>query len=43
VEVDPEANLELDLAVSGPETVIATYASTGHDLALPVRACRVRT
>jgi NADPH:quinone reductase len=39
VEVDLEANLALDLAVSGPETVIATYASTGHDPTLPVRAC----
>lgn len=39
VEVDLGANLELDLAVSGPQTVIVTYAATPHDPTLPVRAC----
>ncbi|MGI8331441.1 NADPH:quinone reductase [Actinomadura scrupuli] len=39
VEVALGANLELDLAVSGPETVIATYAAEAQDPALPVRAC----
>jgi NADPH2:quinone reductase len=39
VEVALGANLELDLAVSGPETVIVTYAAEAHDPVLPVRAC----
>lgn len=39
VEVDLGANLALDLAVSGPRTVIVTYAATARDPALPVRAC----
>jgi NADPH2:quinone reductase len=39
VEVALGANLKLDLAVSGPETVIVTYAAEAHDPALPVRAC----
>jgi NADPH2:quinone reductase len=39
VEVDLEANMNLDLAVSGPQTVVVTYASTGRDPVLPVRAC----
>ena len=39
VEVDLERNLELDLAVAGPDTVVATYATTGHDPTLPVRRC----
>jgi NADPH2:quinone reductase len=38
VEVDLGANLELDLAVSGPRTVISTYAAAG-EVSLPVRAC----
>jgi NADPH2:quinone reductase len=37
VEVDLGANLEMDLAVSGPNTVITPYAATG-DVALPVRS-----
>ncbi|MGQ4514529.1 zinc-binding dehydrogenase [Streptomyces sp. DW26H14] len=37
VEVNLGANAELDLAVSGPETVISTYAATG-EVSLPVRA-----
>jgi NADPH2:quinone reductase len=37
VEVDLGANLNLDLAVSGPRTVISTYAAAG-DVSLPVRA-----
>jgi NADPH2:quinone reductase len=37
VEVDLGANLELDLGVSGPNTVISTYAAAG-DVSLPVRA-----
>jgi NADPH2:quinone reductase len=39
VEVALGANLELDLAVSGPETVIAAYAAEAQDPVLPVRAC----
>lgn len=39
VEVALGANLALDLAVSGPETVVVTYAADGADPALPVRAC----
>ncbi|GAA3742615.1 NADPH:quinone reductase [Streptomyces tremellae] len=37
VEVNLGANLAMDLAVSGPNTVIATYAAAG-DVAVPVRA-----
>jgi NADPH2:quinone reductase len=32
-------NLQLDLAVSGPRTVVVTYAADGPDPVLPVRAC----
>ncbi|HEX6539725.1 MAG TPA: NADPH:quinone reductase [Candidatus Dormibacteraeota bacterium] len=39
VEVNLAANLELDLALSGPETVIAAYAAPASDPVLPVRAC----
>jgi NADPH2:quinone reductase len=39
VEVALGANLELDLAVSSPETVVVTYAADGADPVLPVRAC----
>jgi NADPH2:quinone reductase len=39
VEVAFGANLPLDLAVSRPDTVIATYAAEPRDPALPVRAC----
>src|SRR5579875_1755364 len=39
VEVALGPNLELDLAVSGPETVVVTYAADGKDPVLPVRAC----
>jgi NADPH:quinone reductase len=39
VEVAIGANLEMDLGLSGPETVIVSYAATGQDPALPVRAC----
>jgi NADPH:quinone reductase len=39
VEVALGANLPLDLAVSGPDTVIVTYAADGEDPVLPVRAC----
>jgi len=39
VEVALGANLNLDLAVSGPETVIVTYAAEPNDPVLPVRAC----
>jgi NADPH2:quinone reductase len=41
VEVNLGANLDLDLAVAGPDTVVATYAATGQDPALPVRRCMV--
>lgn len=37
VEVDLGANLDLDLAISAPNTVIATYAATPQDPTLPVR------
>ncbi|WP_329457215.1 NADPH:quinone reductase [Streptomyces sp. NBC_01497] len=37
VEVNLGANLGLDLAVSGPNTVISTYAAAG-EVSLPVRA-----
>jgi NADPH2:quinone reductase len=39
VEVALGPNLQLDLALSGPETVIACYAADGPDPVLPVRAC----
>ena len=39
VEVDLGANLELDLAVSGPGTSIVCYAAAPQDPVLPVRAC----
>lgn len=37
VEVDLGANLDLDLALSAPSTVIATYAARPQDPILPVR------
>lgn len=37
VEVDLGANLDLDLAISAPNTVITTYAATPQDPTLPVR------
>ena len=39
VEVALGANLQLDLAVSRPGTVVACYAAGPHDPALPLRAC----
>ena len=39
VEVALGANLQLDLAVSGPDTVIVSYAAEAKDPVLPVRAC----
>lgn len=39
VEVALTANLETDLALSGPETVIVTYAAQPDDPVLPVRKC----
>jgi NADPH:quinone reductase len=39
VEVALGANLGLDLALSGPGTVIVTYAAEPADPVLPVRAC----
>jgi len=39
VEVALGANLALDLAVSGPHTVVVSYAADGPDPVLPVRAC----
>lgn len=38
IEVALAANLELDLALSGPGTTVVTYAASG-DPRLPVRAC----
>jgi NADPH:quinone reductase len=39
VEVALGPNLELDLALSGPDTVVIAYAADGKDPVLPVRAC----
>jgi NADPH2:quinone reductase len=39
VEVALGANLQLDLAISRPGTVVACYAAESHDPVLPVRAC----
>lgn len=39
VEVALGANLELDLAVAGPQTSVVTYAADGDDPTLPIRAC----
>jgi NADPH2:quinone reductase len=39
VEVALGANLALDLALAGPDTVIVTYAAEASDPVLPVRAC----
>jgi len=39
VELDLHANLDLDLAVLGPNSEIITYASTGQDPTVSVRAC----
>lgn len=39
VEVALGANLELDLALAGPSTVVVTYAADGTNPELPVRAC----
>jgi NADPH:quinone reductase len=39
VELALGANLELDLAVSGPQTHIVDYAAEPHDPVLPVRKC----
>ena len=39
VEVALSHNLEMDLTLSGPETVIVAYAADGNDPVLRVRAC----
>jgi NADPH:quinone reductase len=39
VEVALGANLQTDLALSGPGTVVVTYAAAPPDPVLPVRAC----
>ncbi len=39
IEVALTANLDTDLALSGPDTVIVTYAADGPNPELPVRAC----
>jgi len=39
VEVALGANLETDLALAGPDTVVITYAAAPPDPVLPVRAC----
>jgi NADPH:quinone reductase len=39
IEVALGANLQTDLALSGPETVVVTYAAEPSDPVLPVRAC----
>jgi NADPH:quinone reductase len=39
IEVNLAANLDLDLHLSGPGTTVVTYAATGEDPTLPIRAC----
>lgn len=39
IEVNLAANLDLDLGLVGPSTTVVTYAATGEDPVLPVRAC----
>ena len=39
VEVNIGANLGMDLQLSGPDTTIVSYAASGADPTLPVRAC----
>ncbi len=39
VEVNLATNLTLDLALAGPDTVVAVYAADAPDPELPVRAC----
>ena len=39
VEVNVAVNLALDLALSGPQTVIVAYAADAPDPTLPVRVC----
>lgn len=39
VEVNVGANLAMDLQLAGPETTIVSYAASGTDPTLPVRAC----
>lgn len=39
VEVNLGVNLPLDLALAGPSTTVVSYASSGEDPTLPVRAC----
>ena len=39
IEVALGSNLALDLALSGPQTRIVTYASEADDPVLPIRAC----
>ncbi len=39
IELALGANLELDLAVAGPETHLSDYAAERNDPVLPVRAC----
>lgn len=39
VEVAFAANLDLDLSLAGPPTVIVSYSSVGPDPAVPVRRC----
>jgi NADPH:quinone reductase len=41
VELALGANLDLDLALSGPQTVIADYAAEPADPVLPVRRCMI--
>lgn len=39
IEVNFQANLDLDLGLAGPGTVVVTYSSSGDDPTRPVRAC----
>lgn len=39
VEVNLGANLDLDLGLAGPSTVVVTYAATADDPTLPIRRC----
>ena len=39
VEVNLGANLDMDLGLAGPPTVVVTYAATADDPTLPIRRC----
>ncbi len=39
IEVNLPANLDVDLQLSGPETTVVVYASSGQDPVMPIRRC----